>query len=56
MWSSHTAEKVKENEKVTILLDMPIYKYREIKTGRPDIVVKVIKENCFLIYISIPNK
>lgn len=54
-WYKHTPEKVTENEKATILWDMPIHTDREIKANRPDIVVKDHEEKkCFLIDVSIP--
>ena len=35
---------ITENSEVTILWDMPVHTYREIKANRPDIVVKDKKE------------
>ena len=53
----HEPSTVTENEKVTILWDMPIQTDREIKANRPDIVVKD-KENktCLLIDMSVPTE
>ena len=55
-WYKHTPEKVSENDKVTILWDMPIHTDREIKANRPDIVVKDHQERkCLLIEVSVPT-
>ncbi len=54
-WYKHTPEKVTENDKATILWDMPIHTDREIKANRPDIVVKDHQERkCLLIEVSVP--
>ena len=54
-WYKHTPEKVSENDRATILWDMPIHTDREIKANRPDIVVKAHEvKTCLLIDISVP--
>ena len=43
-WHEKQPKTVTENSEVTILWDMPVLTYREIKASRPGIVVKDKKE------------
>ena len=56
-WYEHEPQTVTEKDNITILWDMPIQTYREIKANRPDIVIKNKQEkNCLLIDVSIKLK
>ena len=55
-WHEHAPEGVVENEKVKILWDVMIQCDREIKAGKPDIVVVNKNErSCAIIDIAIPG-
>ena len=56
-WCEHEPQIVTEKDNITILWDMPVQTYREIKANRPDIVMKNKQEkNCLLIDVSIKLK
>ena len=56
-WYEHEPQTVTEKDNITILWDMPIQTYLEIKANRPDIVIKNKQEkNCLLIDVSIKLK
>ena len=55
-WYEHKPERVNENERATILWDMPVKTDKEIKANRPDIIMKDKKERkCIMIDMSIPS-
>jgi hypothetical protein len=55
-WYEHHPSTVCENEKVSVLWDMPITTDREIKANRPDIVIKDHNnKTCLLIDMTIPS-
>ena len=39
-WYEHKPDRVTENERATILWDMPVNTEKEIKANRPDIIIK----------------
>ena len=56
-WHEKQPKPVTENSEVTILWDMPVLTYREIKASRPGIVVKDKKERgCMLIDLAVSSE
>ena len=58
-WYEHIPETVTENEDetCTILWDMPVHADKEIKSNRPDIIVKDYKvKTCLLIDMVVPDE
>ena len=54
-WYEHEPKTVTENDRVTILWDMPIHTDRTIAANRPNIVLKNKKDKtCLLIDMTIP--
>ena len=56
-WYEHTPETVTKNENETciILWDMPVYTHKEVKSNRPDIIIKDRElKKCLLIDRAIP--
>ena len=55
-WYEHKPDRVTENERASILWDMPVNTDKEIKANRPDIITKDKKEKkCIMIDMSIPS-
>ena len=56
-WCKHEPQTVTEKDNITILWDMPIQTDHEMKTNRPDIVIKNKQEkSCLLVDMSIPTE
>ena len=55
-WYDHETPPVMSNEKVTIMWDFPIQTDREIRSNRPDIVIRdKSAKTCLLLDVSIPS-
>ena len=48
-WYKHKPQTVTEKDNITILWDMLIQTYREIKANRPDIVIKNKQEKSYVL-------
>ena len=56
-WYEHQPNTVTENDKITILWDMPLQTDREISANRPDIIIKhKTKKECILIDMAVPSE
>ena len=56
-WYEHQPTTVAENNKVTVLWDMPVNTDREIKANRPDIIIKNKEEKtCLMIDMTVPSE
>jgi hypothetical protein len=56
-WYEHQPLTVAENNKVTVLWDMPVNTDREIKANRPDIIIKNKEEKtCLMIDMTVPSE
>ena len=56
-WCKHELQTVTEKYNITILWDMPIQTDHEMKTNRPDIVIKNKQEkSCLPVDMSIPTE
>ena len=56
-WCKHEPQTVTEKDNITILWDMPIQTDHEMKSNRPDIVIKnKLEKRCLLIDMSIPTE
>ena len=56
-WCKHEPQTVTEKDNITILWDMPIQTDHEMKSNRPDIVIKnKLEKGCLLIDMSIPTE
>ena len=54
-WYKHEPQTVTEKDNITILWDMLIQTYREIKANRPDIVIKNKQEKSYVL-IDVSSK